>query len=371
MSLPVNPQTTFIQAAKTVVAATENSGPAIAFTSAAVNKQVLDAKMNIFAGGLASPLNGVTGGGKFNLENGFGSLSATGGVNGAAQTIVGGFQGALNAAGQFAGTVSNVASDAAGAINRLTNGIASSGGLGSGLASIAGKISAAAGQLNNILSLGRAKNLPSGAELFQQVASVQIVPSIEGDWRVRLTCDFDTLFGAGSFSRLTNTAGMIFPFTPNLSFSSKANYTTTDPVHSNFPFQSYKNSQVDDITISGDFPAETAEDGAYWLEMTTFLRTATKMFYGQGSFAGNPPIVCKLNGYGPKVFNNVPVVIKSFTIELKDDVNYINVVDSSNGENWVPVLSTISVTVSPVYNRERLRKFNLQNFAAGKEIGIL
>lgn len=371
MSLPVNPQTTFIQAAKTVVAASENSGPAVAFTSAEVNKQLVDSKMGIFSGGLTSPLNGITGGGKFNLESGFGSLSSTGGVNGAAQTLVGGVRGALNAAGQAAGAISNAASDAAGALNRLTNGIASAGGLGSGLANIAGKISAAAGQLNNLLSLGRGRNLPSGAELFKQVASVQVVPAIEGDWRVRVTCDFDTLFGAGSFPRLKETAGMVFPFTPNLTFSSKANYTTTDPVHSNFPFQSYKNSQVDDITISGEFPAETAEDAAYWVEATTFLRTATKMFYGQGAFAGNPPIVCKLNGYGPRIFNNVPVVIKGFTIDLKDDINYINYVDSTNGENWVPVLSSISITVTPVYNRERLRRFNLQNFAAGKEIGIL
>jgi hypothetical protein len=29
-------------------------------------------------------------------------------------------------------------------------------------------------------------------------------------------------------------------------------------------------------------------------------------------------------------------------------------------------MSTISVTVSPVYNRQRLRKFNLQDYARGK-----
>jgi len=369
MSLPVNPQSKIVESARAQVAAAQSAAGQLDAATAA-GKAALDAKTSMLGAGLGSPLNGITGGGKFNAEGGFGSLSATGGVNGASQTLVGGVKSFLGLGGQAAGATSNVASGAAKALDTLTAGAASSGGLGSGLAALSGKISAAAGQLNNLLSLGRAKKLPSGAELFKSQAALQIIPAEEGDWRVRIACDFATLFGAGTFPRLAATAGMVFPFTPNLSLSSKANYTSTEPVHSNFPFQSYKNSQVDDITISGEFPAERAEDGQYWLEATMFLRAATKMFYGQGPFAGNPPVICRLNGYGPQVFNNVPVVIKSFTIDFKDDVNYINVY-KNNSDNWVPVLSTISITLSPVYNRERLRKFSLQDFAAGKEIGII
>jgi hypothetical protein len=371
MARSSNPQSKVLAQAQAAVAAAQNiAGVGAEGAGTAAAKAALDKTTSMLGAGLDSPLNGITGGGRFNVEGGFGQLSSTGGVNAAAQTLVGGVTGALNNAGQAAGTVSNIASGVAGAIDKLTAGAASSGGIGSGLAALAGKISAAAGQLNNILSLSRAKKLPSGAELFKSSATVQIVAAEEGDWRVRVACDFDTLFGKGTFSRLVSTKGMVFPFTPNLSFTSKANYTVTEPVHSNFPFQSYKNSQVEDITISGEFPAEKQTDGLYWLEATMFLRTATKMFYGQGAFAGNPPVVCRLTGYGPMIFNNVPVVIKSFTIDLKDDVNYINV-PKDGTENWVPVLSTISITLSPVYNRERLRKFSLQNFAAGKEIGII
>jgi hypothetical protein len=371
MARSVNPQSKILASAQASVAAAQNiSGAEAASSATAAAKAALDGKTSMLGAGLGSPLNGITGGGRFNIENPFGSLSATGGTNAATQTLVGGVAGALGGAGQSAGAISNVASAGANAIDKLTAGAASSGGIGAGLKALSGKISAAAGQLNNILSLGRAKKLPSGAELFKSTASVQIVASEEGDWRVRIACDFATLFGAGTFPRLAATAGMVFPFTPNLSLTSKANYTPTEPVHSNFPFQSYKNSQVEDITISGEFPAEKQTDGLYWLEATMFLRTATKMFYGEGPFAGNPPVVCRLTGYGPMIFNNVPVVIKSFTIDFKDDVNYINV-PKDGTENWVPILSTISVTLTPVYNRERLRKFNLQNFAAGKEIGIV
>ena len=127
----------------------------------------------------------------------------------------------------------------------------------------------------------------------------------------------------------------------------------------------YKNSQVDDITIAGDFSAETENDAAYWIAATTFFKTATKMFFGQGPNAGNPPIICNLSGYGASVFNNVPVIVKSFSVELKEDVNYINC-NTFGTNTWVPVMSNISIVVQPIYNRERLRKFSLRDYASGK-----
>jgi hypothetical protein len=94
------------------------------------------------------------------------------------------------------------------------------------------------------------------------------------------------------------------------------------------------------------------------------------MFYGTGPNAGNPPVICKLTGYGTSVFNSVPVIIKSFQIDLKDDVNYVRCVVNDQ-PTWVPILSTISVTVAPIYNRERLRKFSLEKFARGQEVGMI
>lgn len=370
MSLSVNPVTKFLNDASAAASKATNAVSGfLGFGSSSAAKSDLDKTVSRASGGPGVAWSS-TGGRINNAERSLGGSSATEGTNGSVQTFVGGVRGALGYAGTAAGAISNFASDGARAINALTAGEASSGGVGSGLLSAAGAISAAAGALNNILSLGRAKNLPSGAELFKQTARINVTPALEGDWRVRINCDFNTLFGYGTFPRLGLTRGLVFPFTPNMTISSKANYSTIDPVHSNFPFQAYKNSQVDDITISGDFPAETSTDGEYYLEATMFLRAATKMFYGEGQFAGNPPIICTLTGYGPMLLNSIPVVVKSFNIELKDDVNYIEVtVDEKS--TWVPVLSTLTVTLMPVYNRERLRKFNLQNFAAGKEIGLV
>ena len=236
-----------------------------------------------------------------------------------------------------------------------------------------GKLAGIAGGINNLLGAFRSKNIPTAAEsIFSRESTgayVEVKQALVEDWRVRIDCNFDLFDGA--FPRLAGTSGLVWPYLPNITVISKANYTQQDPVHNIQPFQAYKNSQVEDIQISGDFSVETELDAEYWIQATTFLRTATKMFFGQGPNVGNPPVICNLTGYGSRVFNNVPVVIKSFSIDFKEDVNYMRYQGSDNSPTWVPVYSNISVTVSPILNRTRLRKFNLQDYANGRAVGYI
>lgn len=403
MSLPPNPLAQLVtQASSAVSAATSaasdtfNSLTSSASGIVSAGTAGLNDTVNRLGGGIGSGLNGATAGlnsigtglqsAAGQLTTGLGQISSAagsamggmnlpGGLTGGPQNLIAGAQSAVggitSAVGGIAGSVSNIASTVGNGISAITGGLATAGGLGSGLLSIARNISAAAGQINNLLSLFRGRNIPGGADLFQQTgAQVKVTPVAANDWRVRLNCDFNTLFGAGTFRRLVNTGGLVWPFTPNITVSTKANYTQVDPVHNNFPFQAYKNSQVEDIQISGEFSCETESDAEYWIAATMFLRSATKMYYGQGQYAGNPPVICQLTGYGSMIFNSVPVVVKSFQVELKDDVNYVQC-NAYGTPTWVPVMSTITVTVSPIYNRERLRRFSLQNFAAGKEVGMI
>lgn len=356
------------------------SAPASVFGSATeASKNKIDSLVASKGGGIGSGLNGLTAGINSAVSSVGGVIGQAGStLGGAFSDVTGSIQGAVGSAGGIAGAVggiagsiSNIAAGAGNTINRITGGFASAGGLGSGLLDIARQVSASAGQINNLLSLFRGRNIPGGADLFQQTgAQVRLSSTPANDWRVRINCDFDTLFGSPIFARLKATGGVVWPYLPNITLSTKANYTQVEPIHNNFPYQSYKNSQVEDIQISGEFSCETENDAAYWIAATTFFRTATKMYYGQGQYAGNPPVVCRLTGYGANIFNNVPVVIKSFSVDFKDDINYIQCTQFGS-PTWVPIMSTISVTVSPIYNRERLRKFSLQKFAAGKEIGMI
>ena len=357
MALPTNPQSKLVAAvSESIAQASSQANAAFSSASAELGKIKLDETIGRVSGAVGSGLNGFA-------SSAGGVGSAMGGIASQAQSLV-------SKVGSVAGSVSNVTSDIAASINKI-----SAGGLASGLVNAAGAISKAAGQLNNLLSLVRGANLPSNAELFQSrgaVVQMSTVPS--DDWRVRINCNWE-LFNSPLFnSTLKTTGGLVWPYLPNVTVSSKANYTSVDPVHNNYPFQAYKNSQIDDITISGEFSCETETDAYYWIAATTFLRSVTKMFFGASNYGGNPPAVCQLTGYGSSVFNNVPVIVKSFSVDLKEDVQYIKCQPKSGTlttPTWVPLLSNISVVVTPIYNRSKLRQFSLQDFAAGKTVGYL
>lgn len=310
----------------------------------------LDETVSDLVAGAKSGLSQLAG----DIKN-FGNSAMGGNV-----TVNSAVSGAVDKLRSVAGSTSNIGADVVGTLNKFTG-----GNLAGGLMKAAGAVSAAAGMLNNILSLKRAANLPKGAETFiKQGSAIQLQASSKNDWRVRITCQWDT-FNSPLFKRLQDTGGVVWPYMPNITVSTKADYSAMTTVHSNYTNYAYKGSQVDDITISGDFTCQTENDAAYWIAATTFFKTATKMFFGQGNLAGNPPLICNLTGYGSSIFDKVPIIIKSFSVDLKDDVNYVKC-DTYGTNTWVPVMSTISVVVSPVYNRERMRKFNLQDYARGK-----
>jgi hypothetical protein len=366
MALSINPLAQLITSSTEAISkATNEANAALPQVGDALSKANLDATISRLSGEIGSGLNGLTAGtgssfgtlksGASNLVAGAGT--ALGGIGNTIQSTV---SGGISSLQSVAGSTSNITADISGTLNKLTG-----GNLAGGLQGLAGQISSAAGMLNNFLSLRRGANLPAGAELFmQQGSQIQLQPNAKNDWRVRINAEWN-LFNSPLFKLLQNTGGVVWPYTPSITISTKANYQTIDAVHSNYQFQAYKNSVIDDITISGEFSCETETDAAYWIAATTFFKTATKMFFGQGQNAGNPPIICNLTGYGSSVFDKVPVIVKSFSVDLKDDVNYIkcNVFGTNT---WVPVMSTISVTVSPVYNRRRLRKFSLQDYSRGK-----
>jgi hypothetical protein len=340
MPLPNNPLTRVVQSASNIAGSFANkiNGGSLPPVNDAEGKANLDATVNRLSGGIGSPLNGATAG---------------------PQNIVG-------ALGAAAGQVSNIAGDIGRTLNR---GDLTGGALGS-LGAAAGAISGVAGGINNLLGSLRGANLPSGGELFKRSATATSISSAPvDDWRVRINCNFG-LLGNG-YGRLISTGGVVWPYNPKISINSKANYNALDLVHNNYPFPAYKNSKIEEINISGDFTCETESDASYWIAATTFFKAATKMFFGASAYAGNPPIVCQLNGYGPGVFNSVPVVITSFTMDLPEDVNYIRCNTSSFGTTWAPIVSNVSVTVMPIYNRTKLRKFSLQDYGSGKMTGYI
>ena len=285
---------------------------------------------------------------------------------------------------------------------------------------------------------GMAKSIPNIG--FQSMSGTGgATAASEDDWRVRVSLspnarlfyqDITQALNAIQ-SPLLETNGVIWPYTPQITVTHNAQYSTAHLTHSNYPAHFYNSSEVADINISGEFTVQNLEDGQYLMAAVYFFRAATKMFFGQGANVGNPPPVVFLDGYGSHYFPHVPCVVTQFSHTLPNEVDYIqvpisttsltevplstqaiapgvNLIDNGYGKlvspstvapdfnatqksaqvtttqqfntitthTRVPTTSTVSVTLRPMYSRKNLHdRFDLNKFAAGgllqdKDLGL-
>jgi len=275
----------------------------------------------------------------------------------------------------------------------------------------------------SIIDSSAAKLLASGAGISGLLSTAKAIfggPGNSDDWRVRLSIPKNSVFSSGAIlAPLRSSNGLVFPFTPTITLTSQTGYEDVGLIHQNYQFTAYQNSKTNAIQIAGVFTAEDAVQAQYWIAAVHFLRSASKMYTGDTEFAGSPPPILMLNGYGDYVFKNIPVVIKDFSVELPQDVNYISTTISDIGSSLadisgiantvgsitgmlgikgvsnlankvssvanmgtglagkvsslfggqgvthVPVKSNISITLQPVYSRESVRQFSLQKFVKG------
>lgn len=230
-----------------------------------------------------------------------------------------------------------------------------------------------------------ASGLPSGAEAPLPPVRPRNVQFAGNDTRVKISDPSGVLIGsAGVLTPLRRTGNkVIFPYTPEISLSHQANYSDETLTHSNYAYLFYQNSTVSEISISGQFSAQTNEDAQYVLAVQNFFRAATKMFYGSDVLQGLPPIVLRLDGHGDYQFSSVPVVITNFSTSLPSDVDYITAgriqgttvfpdegvdvdISPAGSETRVPTLQTFNVTCRPLYSRRSASEsFNYRAFASG------
>lgn len=162
----------------------------------------------------------------------------------------------------------------------------------------------------------------------QQAINEQNKAINQGDWRVKLSLanGADYLYRAadpGILDPLAETNGIIFPYTPKIDTTYAANYSAVDLTHSNYRGYFYQNSYVDVISITATFTAQDTTQANYLLATIHFLRSVTKMFYGQDANRGVPPPLVFLTGLGSYQFNRHPCLVRQFNYSLPDDVDYI------------------------------------------------
>ena len=259
-----------------------------------------------------------------------------------------------------------------------------------------GKIvkSVAGGALNRTLARLTGAGISTDSRIVQARAKWS-GRSDKTDWRVRLQVPDGPLTQFFDFENnpimqpLAASQGMFWPLTPTMQIAHQASYNAMDQVHSNFPHQAYQNSFIDALNIIGEFPVQNSDDAKHWVATVNFLRTATKMFFGVEDglkgLKGNPPPILHLYGYGDHMFNKVPVIINSFNIELRQNIDYISTKQDMRGETfysanpvdeaaitrgesqtWAPTISNISVLVTPIYSRDSVRDFSMKKFVNGE-----
>lgn len=209
----------------------------------------------------------------------------------------------------------------------------------------------------------------------------------EADWRVRVSMRPATaaLFYNNQSNAimypLSQSKGVIFPYTPTVSVSHSARYGATTLTHSNYSSYFYEGSEVQSIQISGDFTVQNIEEGQYLMATIQFFRACTKMFFGNSPLAGTPPPMVFLSGFGDAYLPNVPCVVTNFSHTMPADVDYVEVPVGTSLQNIVgnqintnmagsktrmPTMSTITLTLQPIYSRRNVAdNFTLEKFSAG------
>lgn len=166
---------------------------------------------------------------------------------------------------------------------------------------------------------------------------------------------------------LQQTNGMLFPYTPQISFTQSVNYADLQLVHSNTDYAAYVRTPSVSISISGKFTVQNQAEGIYSLACLHFLRTVSKSYFGANDpNAGLPPPILVLNGYGNYIFNNLAVIVKSHNWSFDDSADGIDIVFGNNRAR-LPALFTISCELMAIQTPQRMRqKFTFSGFASGQ-----
>lgn len=228
----------------------------------------------------------------------------------------------------------------------------------------------------------------AAAQVGRQLAQQQAVNAAQqktvnkGDWRVRLSLAPGANYlynaptdrnggGPGILAPLALTGGVVFPYTPKIEMSYKADYDAYALTHSNYKGYFYKSSYTDQVGITATFTAQDTTEANYLLAVIHFFRSVTKMFYGQDPQHGAPPPLVYLSGLGEYQFSRHPCVVTSFNYNLPSDVDYIRARSTNiNGTNMLTRRNRQDLPTNPISGAvARLQNlFSGQGISYGAEI---
>lgn len=171
------------------------------------------------------------------------------------------------------------------------------------------------------------------------------------------------------------TNGLLFPYTPSITFGQTVNYKSLDLTHTNGGIDSYSGTPSVDIDVTGTFTVQNQREGQYALAVLHFLRTVSKMYFGEKDSkstnttknrAGLPPPVLIFSGYGNYMFNNLPVILVSHSYSLDKEANMVSI-STASGLAKLPTKFDVQMKLKVQQTPRAMRKdFSLDEFRTGK-----
>jgi hypothetical protein len=249
--------------------------------------------------------------------------------------------------------------------NFLNSGTSIASEISTGLSGLIPTSVNSSGLVNNILSSNNG-SLGSSNQTNSPTAS----SSAAADFRIKLSY----LAGSnktypGILAPLQATNGMLFPYTPSISWSHEVDYEQMTMTHANTNYEAYARTRNISFSISGKFTVQNQTEGLYALAAIHFLRSCTKMYFGEtdasAGKAGIPPPILELNGYGTYMFNHIHCFIRSQNLSFDENAQMVNI-KASNGNVLLPAVFTVTVTLQTQTTARAQRKdFSLDKFISG------
>ena len=204
------------------------------------------------------------------------------------------------------------------------------------------------------------------------------------DWRARLrpkrggeSSVYGTAYANNKnniLQPIINSRGMVWQYTPQIFVSAGVDYEAFLMQGMNYSLYAYQNSRPPELPIAAEFTANTIDEAKYLLAVIHFLKVITKSYSGDAAVAqgraGTPPPVLIFEYLGDYGFNKVPVIVKDYSIQYGEDVDYVpvhhKVGSGKDTITYVPTAALISVNLSPSYTAKKLRKrFDITGLTTG------
>lgn len=174
---------------------------------------------------------------------------------------------------------------------------------------------------------------------------------------------------------IIDSGGMIWQYTPQIFVSAGATYEQFDLQGMNYPLYAYTNSRPPELPITSEFTANNIDEARYLLAIFHFLKIVTKSYSGDAAvaqgLAGTPPPVLLFEYLGEHGFNKVPVIVKDYSIQYSEEIDYVPVhykIGSKDTVTYVPTTALVSINLSPSYTPHKLRKkFNITGLTSGNQ----